>query len=180
MGVPTQPLQSWEKPITFTEDLTTMPTNSPKGVPWRFTEEVNGSDVGPAGISSDRARAHSGLPQNGFVLTPPEMVHTPSGRGTPEPQTPTGRPSTIRSTTLASLKHEIMVNHLYQKQATRLWITSKDTEGVILRKARGEYLACPAQLLDTTFGRVCAEMNLSVSTQAQAKLHVVLTLTSPL
>ncbi|KAK5090282.1 hypothetical protein LTR05_000454 [Lithohypha guttulata] len=65
-----------------------------------------------------------------------------------------------RVSTLQGLKHEVMVNYLYQKQATRLWAGQTEDEGVVLRRGRGEYLACPSQVLNSAFGRACLELNL--------------------
>jgi len=66
---------------------------------------------------------------------------------------------------LEELKHEIMVNYLFQQQCAKLWIAdgTGDVEGVMLRKSRGNYLACPPALADSVFADSCVEINVQVS-----------------
>lgn len=70
---------------------------------------------------------------------------------------------------MEDIKHEVMVNHLFQQQCSRLWIGdgSGELEGVLLRKTRGLYMACPPQLSESTFAHACAAMNLQVCTDYQ-------------
>jgi hypothetical protein len=70
-----------------------------------------------------------------------------------------------RGSYLDEIKHEVMVNHLYQQQCSRLWVSdgSGEVEGVLLRKARNQYLACPPALTGSVFATVCAELNVQVS-----------------
>lgn len=65
---------------------------------------------------------------------------------------------------LEELKHEIMVNYLFQQQCARLWIAdgTGEVEGVMLRKSRGNYLACPPALADSVFADACVELNVQV------------------
>jgi hypothetical protein len=58
-----------------------------------------------------------------------------------------------------------MVNYLYQQQCSRLWVSdgSGEVEGVLLRKARNQYLACPPALTGSVFAMACAELNVQVS-----------------
>lgn len=91
----------------------------------------------------------------------------------------TTAPSTPKRLTarqsMTNLKHEVMVHYLYQKQATKTWIGHQDVEGVILRRGKGDYLACPPQLLDTPFGQACVEMNLpSVMTVSSRPIKTLL------
>jgi hypothetical protein len=70
-----------------------------------------------------------------------------------------------QSSYLDEIKHEVMVNYLYQQQCSRLWVSdgSGEVEGVLLRKARNRYLACPPALTGSVFAMVCAELNVQVS-----------------
>src|SRR5947209_8604179 len=70
-----------------------------------------------------------------------------------------------QSSYLDEIKHEVMVNYLYQQQCSRLWVSdgSGEVEGVLLRKARNQYLACPPALTNSVFAVVCAELNVRVS-----------------
>lgn len=65
---------------------------------------------------------------------------------------------------LDEIKHEVMVNYLYQQQCSRLWVSdgSGEIEGVLLRKARGQYMACPPQLVDSAFAAACTALNVRV------------------
>lgn len=65
---------------------------------------------------------------------------------------------------LDEIKHEVMVNYLYQQQCSQLWVSdgSGEIEGVLLRKARGLYMACPPQLGNSAFAAACSALNVQV------------------
>lgn len=65
---------------------------------------------------------------------------------------------------LDDIKHEVMVNYLYQQQCSHLWVSdgSGEIEGVLLRKSRGRYMACPPQLGDSPFAVACSALNVQV------------------
>ena len=69
--------------------------------------------------------------------------------------------SSTRSSFFEDIKHEVMVNYLHQQQCSHLWVSdgSGECEGIMLRKARNDYLSCPSQLVKSTFGHACAELN---------------------
>ena len=73
--------------------------------------------------------------------------------------------STGSSVVLDGIKHEVMVNYLYQQQCSHLWVSdgSGEIEGVLLRKARGQYMACPPQLGSSPFALACATLNVQAS-----------------
>jgi hypothetical protein len=73
--------------------------------------------------------------------------------------------STHSSAFLDDIKHEVMVNYLYQQQCSSLWVSdgSGAVEGVLLRKAKNMYMACPPQLGDSPFAAACAALNVQVS-----------------
>lgn len=66
---------------------------------------------------------------------------------------------------LDEIKHEVMVNYLYQQQCSQLWVGdgAGEVEGVLLRKSRGHYMACPPQLGNSEFALACAALNVQVS-----------------
>jgi hypothetical protein len=70
----------------------------------------------------------------------------------------------LPSSLTEDMKHEIMMNYLFQQQCSSLWVSdgSGQKEGIMLRKGRGLYLSCPPQLADSPFGLACAKMNLRV------------------
>lgn len=65
---------------------------------------------------------------------------------------------------LDEIRHEVMVNYLYQQQCSHLWVgeASGFAEGVLLRKARGHYMACPPELGTSPFAVACAALNVQV------------------
>ena len=75
-----------------------------------------------------------------------------------------GKSTRSTKTVFEDIKHEIMVNHLYQQQCSRLWVSdgSGEIEGVLLRKSRGRYLSCPQELRYSQFAKACAELNVQV------------------
>jgi hypothetical protein len=72
--------------------------------------------------------------------------------------------STRSSTFLDDIKHEVMVNYLYQQQCANLWVSdgSGEIEGVLIRKSRNTYMACPPQLGSSAFAAACAALNVQV------------------
>jgi hypothetical protein len=72
--------------------------------------------------------------------------------------------STQSSTFLDDIKHEVMVNYLYQQQCSHLWVSdgSGEIEGVLLRKSKNIYMACPPQLSSSPFAAACAALNVQV------------------
>ena len=83
-----------------------------------------------------------------------------SGRAS---ETPSVR--SVQSQFFDDIKHEVMANYLYQQQCGHLWIADGNgvCEGVLLRKSRNNYFACPPQLADSEFAKACAELNVQVS-----------------
>ncbi|POR34239.1 Uncharacterized protein TPAR_05567 [Tolypocladium paradoxum] len=90
-------------------------------------------------------------------------LQPPTSRFHSRPQSSSGRstPSTRSSFFLDEIKHEVMVNYLYQQQCSQLWVSdgSGEIEGVLLRKSRGHYMACPPQLGSSPFAMACAALN---------------------
>lgn len=53
---------------------------------------------------------------------------------------------------LLDIKSEVMVNWLYQQQMEMLWTAGNADEGIMLKKARGEYACCPSDIVDERNG----------------------------
>jgi hypothetical protein len=101
------------------------------------------------------------------LYPPPSPSFPPSGGQTPYTLSGSGRPSfsgSVRSSYIEDIKHEMMVNYLFHQQCSRLWIADGkgELEGVLLRKTRGNYNACPANLANSPFAYYCAQMNVQV------------------
>ncbi|KAI0838134.1 glycosyl transferase family group 2-domain-containing protein [Hypoxylon sp. FL0890] len=70
------------------------------------------------------------------------------------------------------IKHEVMVNYLYQQQCAHLWVSdgSGDVEGVLLRKSKGSYMACPPALLNSSFARACSALNVQCAMTVNSRV----------
>ncbi|OTB02833.1 hypothetical protein M426DRAFT_24268 [Hypoxylon sp. CI-4A] len=73
---------------------------------------------------------------------------------------------------LDEIKHEVMVNYLYQQQCAHLWVSdgSGDIEGVLLRKAKGSYMACPPALGGSTFAIACCALNVQCAMTVNSRV----------
>ncbi|OTA92924.1 hypothetical protein M434DRAFT_31404 [Hypoxylon sp. CO27-5] len=70
------------------------------------------------------------------------------------------------------IKHEVMVNYLYQQQCAHLWVSdgSGDVEGVILRKSKGSYMACPPALGHSLFAMACSSLNVQCAMTVNSRV----------
>ncbi|EFY93702.1 putative glycosyltransferase family 2 protein [Metarhizium acridum CQMa 102] len=119
-------------------------------------------------IRSQQPSSLSDRPLSSFHIGGNDMeLQPPTPRFHSRPQSSSGRsgrstPSTVGSSMfLDDIKHEVMVNYLYQQQCSQLWVSdgSGEIEGVLLRKVRGHYMACPPQLGSSPFALACSAMN---------------------
>ncbi|RFU24793.1 hypothetical protein B7463_g11549, partial [Scytalidium lignicola] len=69
--------------------------------------------------------------------------------------------STQDATFIDNIKNEVIVNYLYQQQCAHRWVSngSGEIEGVLLRKSRNSYVACPPQLESSQFAFACTALN---------------------
>lgn len=118
-----------------------------------------------AGSSTiNEKQAPTGIPQTGnnaSLLQP--MNENPASQSST--RTSTSNRSNAGSNLIGGIKYEVMVNFIHQQQCANLWVSddSGEFEGVVLRKARGTYLACPPQLGSSAFAAACASLNVQVS-----------------
>ena len=59
---------------------------------------------------------------------------------------PTGDFRNSRLDDITEIKCDVMVNWLHQQQLERLWTSGGIGEGVVLKKSRDAYVACPEEL----------------------------------
>lgn len=80
--------------------------------------------------------------------------------------------STQSSQFLDDIKHEVMVNYLYQQQCSHLWVSdgSGEVEGVLLRKSKNTYMACPPQLGSSAFAAACAALNVQCAMTVNSRV----------
>lgn len=80
---------------------------------------------------------------------------------------------TTKTRYLEDIRHEVMVNYLFQQQCSLLWLdhdNPSESEGIIMRKAKGTYLTCPPNLVDSALANACFELNLQVSPPTPSSL----------
>jgi hypothetical protein len=73
---------------------------------------------------------------------------------------------------LEDIRHEVMVNHLFQQQCASLWLdleNPSDCEGIVLRKSKGAYLTCPPNLINSGLAKACRELNLQVCRETSSQ-----------
>ncbi|RDA95367.1 hypothetical protein CP533_3542 [Ophiocordyceps camponoti-saundersi (nom. inval.)] len=133
-----------------------------------------GDKSGPEPVSGDASRQASVTSEKQPYTATSDRLMPPTPRFHSRPQSSSGRstPSTHSSVFLDDIKHEVMVNYLYQQQCSQLWVSdgSGEIEGVLLRKARGHYMACPPQLGTSAFALACAAMNLQCAMTVNSRV----------
>ncbi|KAF8250452.1 hypothetical protein K440DRAFT_597252 [Wilcoxina mikolae CBS 423.85] len=94
---------------------------------------------------------------------------------TPKSGNTSGVISSNSSGFIDDIKHEVMVNYLFQQQTAMMWGNPADRnsyfgapgsgteEGVLLRKSRGNYMACPPELARGEFATACTALNVQVA-----------------
>lgn len=110
-------------------------------------------------LASDGSNA---LPKTSRPPPSGQLSRTPSVRSSKSTQSAR---STLSSAFMDEIKHEVMVNYLYQQQCTRLWVSEGqgEVEGCIVRKARGQYITCPPPLIGSPFLKAMEGLNVQVS-----------------
>lgn len=105
--------------------------------------------------------AHGHESSDDHELQPPSGQF---GSGRPPSTSSRSLKSQASSVFLDDIKHEVMVNYLYQQQCSHLWVSdgTGEVEGVLLRKSRGQYMACPPNLGTSPFAFACAALNVQV------------------
>ncbi|GAB7358644.1 hypothetical protein MBLNU230_g3874t1 [Neophaeotheca triangularis] len=122
------------------------------------------TDNGPAGAMNEK---------------PLEMVNSQSPHGgsinlsRPASLYPTGDFRNSQAGEINEIKCDVMVNWLYQQQMERLWTAGGHDEGVVLKKARGAYTCCPADLVGEPFGFFKAIETLNVKSAMTVNTRVI-------
>jgi hypothetical protein len=66
---------------------------------------------------------------------------------------------------------DIMCNWLHQQQVEKMWSTNAEEEGVMLKRAKGDYTCCPEDLRSNPEGFFEAVLNLNVKVSDCSGLH---------
>lgn len=149
---------------------------------------MKGPDKTSKGVSEDAERAPTsdwasfGATDTTSLPSPPTDAYMPAFGLSPSKEPVAAMPddlssqdrsmsTSLQNAWVEDIKHEIMVNYLFQQQCSALWAKDDtDREGIILRKSRGNYLACPPQLLESGFARACMALNLQVRTHQHIEI----------
>jgi hypothetical protein len=142
--------------------------------------KASASQAPPAGPSADRQQKTQSPPASEKPSSPAgnDMELQPPSKFSSRPQSISARStrSNMSSMMLDEIKHEVMVNYLYQQQCSHLWVSdgSGEVEGVLLRKSRGHYMACPPELGNSALAVACAALNVQVSLPLRLVVYRVL------
>ncbi|KAF4535497.1 putative glycosyl transferase family 2 protein [Lasiodiplodia theobromae] len=74
---------------------------------------------------------------------------------------------------LSEIKCDVMVNWLHSQQEEKLWCAGEYEEGVVLKKARGSYACCPAELAEEPNGFLKAVEQLNVRVAMTVNTRVI-------
>ncbi|KAK3337748.1 glycosyl transferase family group 2-domain-containing protein [Cercophora scortea] len=143
-------------------------STKPDPAPTSPKAQKNGKQITPH-LNTEKP-VIGGFAHDDELAPPPPRLH-PNSR----PQSVSGRSfksSAGSSMFLDDIKHEVMVNYLYQQQCSHLWVSdgSGEIEGVLLRKSRGQYMACPPQLGSSPFAMACAALNVQCAMTVNSRV----------
>lgn len=117
------------------------------------------ADHGPATITDEKALEMTTSPGSSGDATP--------YGSRPASLFPVGDFRNSQAGDITEIKCDVMVNWLYQQQMERLWTAGGHDEGVVLKKGRGAYTCCPADIVSEPFGFFRAVETLNV----KVRLH---------
>lgn len=115
--------------------------------------DLTNDPSGEIGSSEERVAAHTTTPSAPASLYPPSAYTCDKE--------------------VNNLKCDVMVNWLYQQQMERLWTTGVPDEGVVLKKARESYTACPEDLQENQNGFYNAVEKLNVRAAMTVNTRVI-------
>lgn len=72
---------------------------------------------------------------------------------------------------LRDLKMDIMCHWLHHQQVEKMWSTNAEGEGVMLKRAKGDYACCPEDLRSNPDGVFEAVLKLNVKECTAALLY---------
>ena len=88
----------------------------------------------------------------GSIPAPRSSLHAKSSQRSLRPAYPTGDFRNSSAPQLVDMKSDVMANWLHHRQQERMWTDGGWDEGVILKKARDDYVSCPSNLLQNRNG----------------------------
>jgi hypothetical protein len=88
----------------------------------------------------------------------------PQSRGSPSSLS-FNQAQASRRQTLDVVKHQVMVNYLYQQQGNNGWRSNDESlsQGILLRLSKDNYLTHPPQLAESALAQALKNLNVQVS-----------------
>jgi hypothetical protein len=73
-----------------------------------------------------------------------------------------------------AVKHQVMINYLYQQQSNNGWRSSNENQpqGIILRLSKDNYLSHPLQFAESTLAEALMNLNAQVSIDISIPLKI--------
>ncbi len=108
-------------------------------------------------VPAKKTSKKDGGPSSAANALPSAAPAAASANSTPGRSPLTSRPSSIYPNgdfrngdreSIVDIKHDVMVNWLYQQQLEKLWGSCLPHEGVVLKRGRGDFICCPPSLKD--------------------------------
>jgi hypothetical protein len=86
-----------------------------------------------------------------------------------------------RRQTLDMVKHQVMINYLYQQQGNNGWRSSNESQsqGILLRLSKDNYVTHPPQMAQSAVVEALKTLNVQVSINVLFKLLTINTLSRP-
>ncbi|RDW92339.1 hypothetical protein BP5796_01733 [Coleophoma crateriformis] len=137
-----------------------------------FKPKAEAAPPAPATTEKPVTPALPPQPTYDMELQPPVFRAPGSSRNSLSARSVLSNRSTQSSAFLDDIKHEVMVNYLYQQQCSHLWVSdgSGEIEGVLLRKSKNTYMACPPQLGTSAFASACAALNVQCAMTVNSRV----------
>jgi hypothetical protein len=139
---------------------------------------LNKSDKTPKATTT-AAREMEQVKPLDLTSNPFEDSNQTSISSLPRPRS-TGSPSSLsthqagpsRRQTLDAVKHQVMVNYLYQQQGNNGWRSGIEgqSQGILLRLSKDNYLTYPPQLAESALAESLKNLNIQVSTRIRGKV----------
>ncbi|KAL9119564.1 MAG: hypothetical protein Q9187_003883 [Circinaria calcarea] len=131
---------------------------------------------------ADKKKAASAAASSVEMTNSPHSPVTPSFSGAATPAYSGSRPASLypsgdfRNSTMddiMEIKADVMVNWLHQQQLERMWTNGGVGEGVVLKKGRDAYTACPGELSNHRGDLFDAVTRLNVRTAMTVNTRVI-------
>ncbi|KAF2719454.1 hypothetical protein K431DRAFT_112096 [Polychaeton citri CBS 116435] len=128
------------------------------------------------GAKKDEHHGAAEMTEKGSLEQPPPTgaANTPSFSPTPYGfgSSRASLAPSHKSSYMDGLRHEVMVNYIFQQQCSSMWIGSGDgeMEGVLVRISKGHYTGCPPNLTQSVFASGCLSLNVHCAMTVNSRI----------